>query len=170
MTERIKITALSDRAHKSRGATRAILDAAGIGADAAGFYPLDAALKALEAASSPDKSLGRRAAMGSDEAPSSVQSLAAARARSETARAIKLELENKRLEGDLMSRETVVEAGKHFAAHVRAGLMSFGASVAPRLVGLSAAQIAAEIEAATRDLLARLGNAEDFIFEQTTGI
>ena len=171
MTEYVSLTRLRDAARVSSATARRALDAAGITANDQGKFPLDLGLAAIDAQRSPDKALGKAAAAHVPTAtttPASgagkpVSDLATARARSEIARAIRLEIENRKSEGDLLSRETVRDAGRHYSGHIRAGLMSFGASVAADLVGISADQISAKINEAMRATLTRLGDADEFV-------
>ena len=177
MVEYVSLTKLRDISKTSSATARSRLADAGITPNAEGRFPLDAALAAIDLQRSPDKALGRQAASPGAIAPTANSSpatgrgnapsdLATARAESERQRARKLRLENERIEGDLLSKAAVIDAGIHFAAHMRAGLLSFGAAVAPTLAGLSADKIAATINEAMRGLLGRLGDAQDFIFDR----
>ncbi len=173
----VSLTRLREAAHVSSTTARRALDAAGIKPDANGHFPLDESLAAIDLQRDPSKRLGKLAAgQGAITAPatakpasdrvSAAATLAEARARSEIARARKLELDNLRAEQAMLDKDTVVKAGQHFAAHMRAGLMGFGPSVAASLVGLPADQMAQRITAAMRDLLGRLGDVQDFVLDR----
>ena len=170
----VTLTALRDPARVSSATARAAIAAAGISPDAKGRFPLDLALAAIDAQRSPDKSLGKAAANitpSATPAPATghgkpVSDLATARAESERQRARKLSLENARLERDLISKDDVREAGRHFASGVKQSLLAFGNQVAPALVGLPAAEIAAEVNRQMRETLAALGDPAEFVINR----
>ena len=174
MTEYASLTAVRDKARVSSATARRALDDAGIAPNAKGRFPLDLALAAIDAQRSPDKALGRQAAAiinpatttAAGGAAKPVSDLATARAESERQRARKLSLENARLERDLISKDDVREAGRHFASGVKQALLSFGNQVAPSLVGRSAADIAAEVNRLMRETLTALGDPAEFVINR----
>lgn len=86
-----------------------------------------------------------------------------ARARSESMRARKLELENQKAEGALISRAHVTATGEHIIATARTALLSLGYRLAEKVANKSdVREIARIVEAEVRDVLGVLADETQF--------
>lgn len=89
--------------------------------------------------------------------------LSAARARFEELKARKLEIENEKAEGALISREAVTATGAHIIATARTALLSLGYRLAEKVAGKAdVREIARIVESEVRDVLGALADDTRF--------
>jgi hypothetical protein len=89
--------------------------------------------------------------------------LSAARARFEELKARKLEIENQKAEGALISREAVTVTGAHIIATARTALLSLGYRLAEKVAGnTDVREITRIVEAEVQDVLGALADESQF--------
>ena len=125
------------------------------------------AMRAVEAGQNVDLVAGHAVGGRGNVASAAISTLSRAKARSEAARADKLELDVKRRSGELLPRKAVEEAAADIIRRAQQHFMGLGPRVAPRLIAQSDPRRVAEIlddEArATLAQLADLGRLADDI-------
>ena len=127
----------------------------------AGHFDRDAALAAVRSQVDPARVAGHAVA-GLGNVPV-VNSYADARARSETARAEKLELETSVRRGELVERAVVQATGVDFIVRVRTALLSVGSRAAPQVIGKTDhLTIADIINVTVREVLGELATHDQF--------
>jgi hypothetical protein len=164
------ITALAEQSNISRDKAKAILDQAGFKRDMYREYSEADALEVLQAAVDQSRAVGNHlAGRGSDASAINLNSVAAARARAEQARADKIELELDERRKNLISKSAVIDAASAFALHVRNGLLAVGDKAAAQCVGKSADQIAATINGFINEALSDLSDVDAYIMREVIG-
>ena len=126
----------------------------------AGAFDHDAALAAIRAEVDPARTAGHAVSGLGDLTPTApVSAYASARARSEEARASKLELDAALRTGRLVERESVTLALTEIVVRVRTALLGIGTRAAPIVIGKTdMLEIADAINAAARDVLEELAD------------
>jgi phage terminase Nu1 subunit (DNA packaging protein) len=161
------ITELAEVAGLSRPRAKQILNVAQIKRDKYRKYPTQRALEALFAFKDASRSSGHAlAGLGNIDAPQTdhMQSLAAARATAENARARKLELEVGVKEGKLIARADVETAALNFATILRNSLLGLPSRLCTTLVGRDADAIEIILADALRDALSNASDLDNYIF------
>ena len=138
---------------------RAACERAGVPA-VAGNYDHDAALAAIRAEVDPARTAGHAVSgLGNVSPTAPVSAYASARARSEEARAAKLELDAALRSGRLVEREAVTAALVEIVVKVRTALLGIGTRAAPVVIGKTdMLEIADAINDAARDVLGELAD------------
>ena len=138
---------------------RAACERAGV-PTVAGAYDHDAALAAIRAEVDPARTAGHALGGLGDLTPTApVSAYASARARSEEARASKLELDASLRIGRLVEREAVTAALVEIVVKVRTALLGIGSRAAPLVMGRSdMLEIAEIINGAAREVLGELAD------------
>ena len=138
---------------------RAACDRAGVAA-VAGNFDQDAALAAIAAEVDPARTAGHALSGLGDVSPTAtVSAYASARARSEEARASKLELDAAIRTGRLVEREAVTAALVEVVVKVRTALLGIGSRAAPIVSGKTdLLEIADAINACAREVLGELAD------------
>ena len=86
-----------------------------------------------------------------------------ARTRHEELKARRLEIENQKLEGDLVSRAAVTATGIHIITTTRTALLTLGHRVAEKVAGKTdVREIARIVDAKVRDVLGALADETTF--------
>ena len=128
----------------------------------AGNFDHDAALAAIRDNVDPARTAGHALGGAGDLSPSApVSAYASARARSEEARAQKLELDAAIRSGRLVERESVTLALVEIVVKVRTALLGIGSRAAPLVIGRTdMLEIAEIINGAARDVLGELSDEQ----------
>lgn len=152
---------IADETGYNQAAVRRALEAANVDIKNLNF---ETAVQIVRAVVDSERALGH-AANGRGEGGDGMRNpLAEARARSELARARKLELRNAQDEGRLVDRETVAETGEEIIVYARAAILSLGCRVAPRLIGKTdIKEITKIIEDEARVVLGDLADENNFL-------
>lgn len=165
---RATITDLAAEHHIARDRAKAILDRAGVKRSSVDLtYDADDAAAAIKAALNPHVVAGNRAAgrvNDKSEVAEHHVALALSKRDAEAERARKLKLQNDKLEGELIPRAEVEQAGVDLVTRARSAFLSLGKKVAPRLAGLDDEKlIAALIEDEARRALGKLADVDAFV-------
>jgi hypothetical protein len=124
---------------------------------------IDAAVDTVAALADTDRVIGHEASGRGEGGNRASTAYAEAKAQSELHRARKLEIQNAKLEGELISRKDMTETGVHIIATVRTGLLSLGYRIAEKVAGKTDLQEIARItDAEVRDVLGLLADETQF--------
>lgn len=160
-SSRLSLHRLVGECGTGREKTLAILQAAGIEPDADRRYDAEEAKAAILRAKDQTLATGKAAAAGTRS--NGFEDLAAAKARSEEARARKLELQAKQLEETLLPRAATEAAFTELGASLRNAFLGLGAKVIPQIIGRDAPTGAAVIDREIEDILRVFTDREKFI-------
>lgn len=120
-----------------------------------------AARAAVEAGQTVDLEIGHAIGGRGNVGSPAISTLSRAKARSEAARADKLELDVKRRAGELLPRKAVEEAARDIIRQAQQHFLAIGQRAAPRLVGHSDPRRIAEIlDDEARGALAKLADLD----------
>ncbi|OYX78511.1 MAG: hypothetical protein B7Y77_02255 [Bradyrhizobium sp. 35-63-5] len=169
----VSTKSLKQRTGLSLLTIRKALKSAGVQADSVGSVDEAAALAAIAANVDPARTAGHAVGGKGDVAEASgaatrgkLGTLADAKARSEIARADKLEIENRRRAGELVERAAVERAGVALFTQTRIALLAIASKVAPRLLGITDALDAQRIvDEAIREALAAFAEDQQALAE-----
>jgi hypothetical protein len=160
MTKRAKISVIADECGVDHRTVRRALERAELTAGRGG-YDFDAAVAAVSANADPARVNGHAVTRGNAGNGGAMMD---ARTRHEELKARKLEIENARLEGDLISREAVTATGISIITTARTALLTLGYRLAEKVANKSdVREIAKIIEAEVRDVLSALSDPEKFL-------
>lgn len=124
-----------------------------------GGYDFEQAVDIVKAVADPARVSGHAVTRGGG----SGTALGDARTRFENLKARKLEIENQKAEGALISRDAVTATGAHIIATARTALLSLGYRVAEKVAGKTdVREITRIVEAEVRDVLGVLANETTF--------
>lgn len=157
MATRGEIQKIADACGVDHKTVRNALDAEGIEVDS-DEYSFDDAVAAVKAIVDPARLVGHAATRTAGST-----ALREVRIRLEALKARKLEIENQKAEGALISREAVTETGARIIAEARTALLSLGYRVAEKIAGKTdAREIARIVESEVRDVLGVVANEDKF--------
>ena len=160
MAKRGKIQEIAEECGVNHKTVRNALAKAGLIAGRGG-YDFAEAVAAVNAIADPARVNGHAATRVSENGGGG--KMLDARTRHEELKARKLEIENARLEGDLVSREAVTAAGIHIITTTRTALLTLGSRVAEKVVGKTdVREIARTVDAEVRDVLGALADETKF--------
>jgi hypothetical protein len=158
MTKRAKISVIADECGVDHRTVRRALERAGLTAGRGG-YDFAEAVAAVNAIADPARVNGHAVTRGNGDGGKMLD----ARTRHEELKARRLELENQKFEGDLISREAVTATGIHIVTTTRTALLTLGHRVAEKIAGKSDLQeISRIVDAEVRDVLGALADETTF--------
>jgi hypothetical protein len=158
MAERGTIQKIADKCGVDHKTVRNALNAAGLTAGRGG-YDFNAAVDAVEAIADPARVAGHAVTRGGGNGTA----LGEARARFESLKAHRLEIENAKAEGALISRNAVTTTGAHIIATARTALLSLGYRLAEKVAGKTdIKEITRLIDSEVRDVLGALADETKF--------
>jgi predicted transcriptional regulator len=160
MAKRAKIQEIAEECGVNHKTVRNALAKAGLIAGRGG-YDFDAAVAAVNAIADPARVNGHAATrVGGNGNGGAMRD---ARTRHEELKARRLEIENQKLEGELISREAVTATGIHIITTTRTALLTLGHRVAVKVAGKSDVhEIARIVDAEVRDVLGALSDETTF--------
>lgn len=161
MAKRGKIQEIADKCGVDHRTVRRALDRAGLKAGRGG-YSFAEAVAAVNANADPARVNGHAVTRvsGGNGANSPMLD---ARTRHEALKADRLEIENQKLAGDLISREAVTATGIHIITTTRTALLTLGNRVAEKVTGKTdVREIARLVYAEVRDVLGALADETTF--------
>ncbi|MEW6395297.1 MAG: hypothetical protein AB1582_12170 [Pseudomonadota bacterium] len=159
MAERGTIQKIADVCGADHQSVRRALDRAGIAIDSENFN-FDDAVAAVREIADPARLVGHAATRVTESGGSAMRE---ARIRSEELKARRLEIENQKAEGALVSREAVTDTGARIIAEARTALLSLGYRLAEKVAGKSdTREIARIVESEVRDVLGALADEDRF--------
>jgi hypothetical protein len=160
MTKRAKISVIADECGVDHRTVRRALERAGLTAGRGG-YDLDAAVAAVAANADPARLNGHAVTRDNGGAESPMMT---ARVRHEELKARRLELDNAKAEGALISRDAVTATGISIITTTRTALLTLGNRCAEKVANKSdVREIAKIIETEVRDVLGALAEPETFL-------
>jgi hypothetical protein len=160
MAKREKIQEIATACGVDHRTVRRALDRAGLKAGRGG-YSFDEAVAAVNAIADPARLSGHAVTRDNGAASSPMME---ARVRSETLTARRLELENQKLEGELISRDAVTATGIHIITTARTALLTLGHRCAEKVAGKTDVRdIARIVDAEVRDVLGALADETKFL-------
>lgn len=158
MAARGTIQRIADECGVDHKTVRRALERAGLRAGRGG-YDFAAAVAAVNAIADPARVNGHAVTRGNGAGGAMLD----ARTRHEHLKARRLEIENQKLEGDLISREAVTTTGIHLITMTRTALLTVGNRCAEKVAGKTdVREIAKAIDAEVRDVLAALADETTF--------
>jgi predicted DNA binding protein len=160
MAKRGKIREIADECGVDHSTVRRALERAGLSAGRGG-YSFAEAVEAVKAIADPARVNGHAATRvgGNGDGGKMLD----ARTRHEELKARRLEIENQKLEGDLISRDAVTATGIHIITTTRTALLTLGHRVAVKVAGKSDVQeISRIVDAEVRDVLGALSDETTF--------
>jgi hypothetical protein len=158
MAERGTIQKIADVCGVDHKTVRNALESAGLKAGRGGF-DFAAAVAAVGAIADPARVAGHAVTRGGGNGTA----LGDARARHEALKARRLEIENEKAEGALISRDAVTATVVHITATARTALLSLGYRLAEKVAGKTdVKEITRLIEAEVRDVLGVLADETKF--------
>ncbi len=161
MARRGKIQEIADECGVDHRTVRRALERAGLKAGRGG-YGYAEAVAAVNANADPARVNGHAATRVSENGGGG--KMLDARTRHEELKARKLEIENQKLEGELISREAVTATGIHIITTTRTALLTLGSRVAEKIAGKTdVREIARLVDAEVRDVLGVLSDPETFL-------
>jgi len=161
MAKRGKIQEIASACNVDHSTVRRALERAGLTAGRGG-YSFDAAVAAVSANADPARVNGHAVTRVSGGNGASSPMLDA-RTRHEELKAKRLEIENAKAEGELISRDAVTATGVHIIATARTALLSLGYRLAEKVAGKTdVKEIARIVEAEVRDVLGVLADETKF--------
>lgn len=126
-----------------------------------GGYSFDEAVAAVKAIADPARVSGHAVTRGN---AGNGGAMLDARTRHEELKARRLEIENQRLEGDLISRDGVTATGIHIITTTRTALLTLGHRCAEKVAGKTdVREIARIVDAEVRDILGALSDETKFL-------
>jgi hypothetical protein len=159
MAERGTIQKIADKCEVDHRTVRRALDRAGLKAGRGG-YDFEAAVAAVNANADPARVNGHAVTRGNAGNGGAMMD---ARTRHEELKARKLEIENARLEGELISRDAVTASGIHIITTTRTALLTLGYRLAEKVANKSdVREIARIVDAEVRDVLGALADETTF--------
>lgn len=159
MTKRAKISVIADECGVDHRTVRRALERAALKAGRGG-YDFDAAVAAVNANADPARVAGHAVTRDNGAASSPMME---ARVHFETLKAKRLEIENAKAEGQLVSREAVTATGVHIITTARTALLTLGYRAAEKVAGKTdVREIARLIDAEVRDVLGALADETKF--------
>lgn len=157
MATRGEIQKLADACGVDHKTVRNALEADGIEVDS-DEYRFEDAVAAIKAIADPARLVGHAATRTAGST-----ALREARIHLEALKARKLEIENQKAEGALISREAVTETGVRIISEARTALLSLGYRVAQKIAGKTdAREIATIVESEVRDVLGGVADEHKF--------
>jgi predicted transcriptional regulator len=160
MAKRGKIQEIAEECGVNHKTVRNALAKAGLIAGRGG-YDFAEAVAAVNAIADPARVNGHAATRVSENGGGG--KMLDARTRHEELKARKLEIENARLEGDLISREAVTATGTHIITTTRTALLTLGNRVAEKVAGKTdVREIARTVDSEVRDVLGALADEIKF--------
>lgn len=161
MAKRGTIRKIADEAGVDQATVRRALQEAGVSADEVGIAK---AVETVTAIADPARIIGHAVnGRGEGEHSATTDALAEAKAHAARLQARKLELQNARLEGSLISREAVTATGIRIIAEVRTALLALGYRLADKVAGKTDVQEIARItESEVRAVLGELADEARF--------
>jgi hypothetical protein len=160
MAKRGKIQEIATACGVDHSTVRRALERAELTAGRGG-YDFDAAVAAVNAIADPARVNGHAATRVGGNG--SGGAMLDARTRHEELKARRLEIENQKLEGDLISREAVTATGVHIITTTRTALLTIGHRVAEKIANKSdTREIARIVDAEVRDVLGALADEQKF--------
>jgi hypothetical protein len=160
MAERGKIQQIAERCGVNQATVRRALSAAGLTAGRGG-YDFDAAVAAVNAIADPARINGHAVTRGNAGNGGAMQE---ARTRHEELKARRLEIDNAKAEGSLISRDAVTATGVHVIAMARTALLSLGHRLAEKVANKSdVREISKIIEDEVRVVLGALAEPETLL-------
>jgi hypothetical protein len=158
MAKRGKIQEIAEECGVNHKTVRNALAKAGLIAGRGG-YDFAEAVAAVNAIADPARVNGHAVTRGNGDGGAMLD----ARTRHEHLKARRLEIENQKLEGDLISREAVTATGIHIITTTRTALLTLGNRVAEKVAGKSdVREIARLVDAEVRDVLGALADETTF--------
>jgi hypothetical protein len=159
MAKRAKIQEIADECGVDHRTVRRALERAELKAGRGG-YDFEAAVEAVNANADPARVNGHAVTRGNAGNGGAMMD---ARTRHEELKARRLELENQKLEGDLISREAVTATGIHIVTTTRTALLTLGHRCAEKVAGkIDVREIARIVDAEVRDVLGALADETTF--------
>jgi hypothetical protein len=160
MAKRGKIQEIADECGVDHRTVRRALERAGLKAGRGG-YDFAEAVAAVKAIADPVRIAAHAVTRGNAGRASEYSD---ARAHYERLKAQRLEIENQKLEGALISREAVTATGIHLITTTRTALLTLGYRVAEKVAGKTdVREIAPIVDAEVRDLLEALSDEATFL-------
>jgi hypothetical protein len=159
MTKRAKISVIADECGVDHRTVRRALERADLKAGRGG-YDFDAAVAAVNAIADPARINGHAVTRGN----AGNGAMQDARTRHEELKARRLEIDNARAEGELISRQAVTATGVHIITMARTALLSLGHRLAEKVANMNdVKEIAKIIESEVRTVLGVLSDPEAFL-------
>jgi hypothetical protein len=159
MAERGKIQLIAERCGVNQATVRRALASAGLKSGRGG-YDFDAAVAAVNAIADPARINGHAVTRGN----AGNGAMADARTRHEELKARRLEIDNAKAEGQLISRDAVTATGVHIITMARTALLSLGHRLAEKVANMSdVKEISRIIESEVRTVLGALSDPEAFL-------
>jgi hypothetical protein len=160
MAKRGKIQDIADECGVDHRTVRRALERADLKAGRGG-YDFDAAIAAVRANADPARLNGHAVTRDNGAASSPMME---ARVRHEALKARRLELENAKVEGELINRSAVIETCISIITTARTALLTIGNRAAEKVANKSdVREIARLIETEIRDVLGALGDEQKFL-------
>jgi len=160
MTKRAKISVIADACVVDHRTVRRAIERADLKAGRGG-YDFDAAVAAVAANADPARLAGHAVTRDNGAASSPMME---ARVRFEGLKARRLEIDNAKAEGELISRSAVTETGISLITAARTALLTLGHRLAEKVANKSdIKEIAKIIEAEVRDVLGVLSDPQTFL-------
>jgi hypothetical protein len=159
MAKRGKIQEIAEKCGVDHSTVRRALERAGLTAGRGG-YSFDEAVAAVNAIADPARVNGHAVTRGNGDGGAMLD----ARTRHEHLKARRLEIENQKLEGGLISREAVTATGIHVITTVRTAWLTLGHRCAEKVAGKTdLREIARIVDAEIRDVLGALADETKFL-------
>jgi len=160
MTKRAKIQEIADECGVDHKTVRRAIERAGLTAGRGG-YDFEAAVAAVNAIADPARLSGHAITRGN---AGNGGAMLDARTRHEELKANRLEIENARLEGTLISRADVTATGIHVITTARTALLTLGHRCAEKVAAKTdVREIARIVDAEVRDVLGVLADEQMFL-------
>jgi hypothetical protein len=160
MPERGTIQKIAEKCGVDHRTVRNVLAKANLTAGRGG-YSFDEAVAAVNAIADPARVNGHAVTRGNAGNGGAMMD---ARTRHEELKARRLELENQRLEGELISRDAVTATGIHIITTTRTALLTLGHRCAEKVAGKTdVREIARIVDAEVRDVLGALADETKFL-------
>jgi hypothetical protein len=160
MAERGTIQKIADECGVDHRTVRRALGRAGLTAGRGG-YDFGAAVAAVNANADPARVAGHAVTRDNGGAESPMM---AARVRHEALKARRLEIENAKAEGALISRDAVTATGVHIITTTRTALLTLGHRCSEKVAGKTdVREITRLIDAEVRDVLGALADETQFL-------
>jgi len=158
MAERGKISLIAERCGVDPKTVSRALERAGLKSGRGGYVLADA-IAAVNAIAEPSRIAAHAATRGNGSGGAMMD----ARTRHEELKARKLEIENQKLEGELIARNAVTATGVHIITTARTALLTLGNRVAEKVAGRTdVREIARLVDAEVRDVLGALSDETTF--------
>lgn len=164
MTERGTIQKIAEATGVNQATVRRALASAGLTAGRGG-YDFTQAVEIVSTVADTARVVGHAANGRGEGGNTAVASaLGEAKVRRESLQARKLEIENAKLEGSLISRDAVTATGIHIITTTRTALLTLGHRVAEKIAGKTdVREIARLVDAEVRDVLGALSDPQTFL-------